>query len=152
MNSISREQQRQILIDTAQCIINRKNISTYSENMRELARIALGSLTSEAVVYQYRNFNSDFNDWDDWEDCDENTFGKYRMDEKCHTGTQTRILYTSPPEPVTSVDNDVRKIIDLLESGEWTENSASTVLGARLESEITRHVGSMMKQNGGKNQ
>ncbi|MTH45370.1 hypothetical protein [Intestinirhabdus alba] len=47
MTTITREQQKQILIDTATIIINRENTSEYSENLRELARIALASLTAK---------------------------------------------------------------------------------------------------------
>lgn len=49
MSTISREQQKQILIETASHVINRDNTSPYSENLRELARIALASLEAEAV-------------------------------------------------------------------------------------------------------
>ncbi|WP_233630752.1 hypothetical protein [Citrobacter amalonaticus] len=51
MNTITREQQKQILIDTANHVINRDNTSPYSENLRELARIALASLTAEPVSF-----------------------------------------------------------------------------------------------------
>ncbi|EKR2077913.1 TPA_asm: hypothetical protein G0D74_24265, partial [Salmonella enterica subsp. salamae] len=44
---ITREQQKQILIDTANHVISRDNTSPYSENLRELARIALASLEAE---------------------------------------------------------------------------------------------------------
>lgn len=50
MSTITREQQRQILIDTANHVINRENTSQYSENLRELARIALASLEAEVVA------------------------------------------------------------------------------------------------------
>ncbi len=51
MTTITREQQKQILIDTANHVISRDNTSPYSENLRELARIALASLTAEPVAY-----------------------------------------------------------------------------------------------------
>lgn len=51
MTTITREQQKQILIDTANHVISRDNTSPYSENLRELARIALASLTAEPVLY-----------------------------------------------------------------------------------------------------
>ncbi|ECH2623294.1 DUF550 domain-containing protein [Salmonella enterica] len=51
MTTITREQQKQILIDTANHVINRDNTSPYSENLRELASIALASLTAEPVRY-----------------------------------------------------------------------------------------------------
>ncbi|EBM2455894.1 hypothetical protein CB017_015825 [Salmonella enterica] len=49
MTAITREQQKQILIDTANHVISRDNTSPYSENLRELARIALASLDAEPV-------------------------------------------------------------------------------------------------------
>ncbi|EEW6402618.1 hypothetical protein U7Q95_003416 [Escherichia coli] len=49
MTTMNREEQKQVLIDTAKHIINRDNTSPYSENLRELARIALVSLEAEPV-------------------------------------------------------------------------------------------------------
>ncbi|EFJ5342706.1 DUF551 domain-containing protein [Escherichia coli] len=49
MTTMTREEQKQVLIDTANHIINRDNTSPYSENLRELARIALASLEAEPV-------------------------------------------------------------------------------------------------------
>ncbi|ENR4359561.1 hypothetical protein ACEVFK_001479 [Salmonella enterica] len=49
MTTITREQQKQILIDTANHVISRDNTSPYSENLRELARIALASLEAEPI-------------------------------------------------------------------------------------------------------
>lgn len=51
MTTITREQQKQILIDTANHVISRDNTSPYSENLRELARIAQASLEAEAVAW-----------------------------------------------------------------------------------------------------
>ncbi|EHZ3471568.1 hypothetical protein K5T82_004900, partial [Salmonella enterica] len=51
MTIITREQQKQILIDTANHVISRDNTSPYSENLRELARIALASLEAKSVVW-----------------------------------------------------------------------------------------------------
>ncbi|ECH2930819.1 hypothetical protein FOV05_22255 [Salmonella enterica] len=51
MTIITREQQKQILIDTANHVISRDNTSPYSENLRELARIALASLETKSVVW-----------------------------------------------------------------------------------------------------
>ncbi|EGO5488872.1 hypothetical protein IUN73_001198 [Salmonella enterica] len=55
MTTITREQQKQILIDTANHVISRDNTSPYSENLRELARIALAALEAdpEPVVPEY---------------------------------------------------------------------------------------------------
>lgn len=49
MTTITREQQKQILIDTANHVISCDNTSPYSENLRELARIALAQLIAEPV-------------------------------------------------------------------------------------------------------
>lgn len=49
-STITREQQRQILIDTAKHIIRREMTSPYSENLRELARIALAVIDSAPVI------------------------------------------------------------------------------------------------------
>lgn len=54
MTTITREQQKQILIDTANHVISRDNTSPYSENLRELARIALASLDAEPVRQPYK--------------------------------------------------------------------------------------------------
>ncbi|HGB3608308.1 TPA: dATP/dGTP pyrophosphohydrolase domain-containing protein [Salmonella enterica subsp. enterica serovar Eastbourne] len=51
MTTITREQQKQILIDTANHVISRDNTSPYSENLRELARIELASLEAEPAGY-----------------------------------------------------------------------------------------------------
>ncbi|EIE7356233.1 molecular chaperone DnaJ [Escherichia coli] len=53
MTTITREEQKQVLIDTANHVINRDNTSPYSENLRELARIALASLEAEPVSQTY---------------------------------------------------------------------------------------------------
>lgn len=51
MTTMNREEQKQVLIDTANHIINRDNTSPYSKNLRELARIALASLEAEPVAW-----------------------------------------------------------------------------------------------------
>lgn len=60
MTTITREQQKQILIDTANHVISRDNTSPYSENLRELARIALASLDAEPVGYFYADKPGDW--------------------------------------------------------------------------------------------
>lgn len=50
MATITKEQKKQILIDTANHIISRDDTSLYSENLRELARIALASLEAKPVA------------------------------------------------------------------------------------------------------
>ncbi|GLB77016.1 TPA: DUF551 domain-containing protein [Escherichia coli] len=49
MTTITRKEQKQVLIDTANHVINRDNTSPYSENLRELARIALASLEAKPI-------------------------------------------------------------------------------------------------------
>lgn len=51
-------------------------------------------------------------------------------------------LYRPAQPAQTGVDDDVRNIIGLLETNEWAEHCTETVLGSRLEAEITRLVGS----------
>ncbi len=53
MNAFTRKEQKQVLIDTANHVINRDNTSPYSENLRELARIALASLEAEPIGKDY---------------------------------------------------------------------------------------------------
>ncbi|MBE8633798.1 hypothetical protein [Salmonella enterica] len=87
--TITREQQKQILIDTANHVISRDNTSPYSENLRELARIALASLTAEPVLYAA-----------------EETLAYANMGEihlTCLSGPMGDAvipLYTAPPAPV----------------------------------------------------
>lgn len=50
-------------------------------------------------------------------------------------------LYRHAQPAQTGVDDDVRSIIGLLEANEWAEHCTETVLGSRLEAEITRLVG-----------
>ncbi|EPO0687750.1 DUF551 domain-containing protein [Escherichia coli] len=55
MTTMNREEQKQVLIDTANHVINRDNTSPYSGNLRELARIALASLAAvsdERAAYE----------------------------------------------------------------------------------------------------
>ncbi|EJC4927160.1 DUF551 domain-containing protein [Escherichia coli] len=55
MTTMNREEQKQVLIDTANHIIHRDNTSPYSENLRELARIALAALEVEPVAYIFKH-------------------------------------------------------------------------------------------------
>ncbi|EAA8413126.1 hypothetical protein EA500_17295 [Salmonella enterica] len=88
MTTITREQQKQILIDTANHVISRDNTSPYSENLRELARIALASLEAEPIGYM-------------------NCFtGRvFSLDEQPGADTDTAVyepVYAAPPAPVVS--------------------------------------------------
>ncbi|EBE4813426.1 hypothetical protein CKC90_21680 [Salmonella enterica] len=95
MTTITREQQKQILIDTANHVISRDNTSPYSENLRELARIALASLDAKPI-YQYQSgiYNDDNGETDwYWDDCDSGFYKQYAADRR-------RIVYTATPAPV----------------------------------------------------
>ncbi|EJB7649274.1 DUF550 domain-containing protein [Salmonella enterica] len=65
MTTFTREQQKQILIDTANHVISRDNTSPYSENLRELARIALASLTAEPVSSEREQIRREHAEWSD---------------------------------------------------------------------------------------
>ncbi|EFO5840848.1 molecular chaperone DnaJ [Salmonella enterica] len=127
MTTITREQQKQILIDTANHVISRDNTSPYSENLRELARIALASLNA-TPIYQVQYGQQ-------WRDVSKEVYEDHR-----DHGSSTRIVYAEPPASVTGIYDDVLNIIGLLENNEWAEHCTSTVLGSLLESEITRLV------------
>ncbi|ECG4940616.1 DUF551 domain-containing protein [Salmonella enterica subsp. enterica serovar Concord] len=129
MTTITREQQKQILIDTANHVISRDNTSPYSENLRELARIALASLEAEPIgafhiADQQVGGTSD-----------------YIKDGEWPIDNGVIDVYAVPPVQETGVYNDVFNIIGLLKKNEWAEHCTSTVLGSLLESEITRLVG-----------
>lgn len=126
MTTITREQQKQILIDTANHVISRDNTSPYSENLRELARIALASLESEPVAYIFKHPAGELF----WSLTDESNKGQ----------NDVMPVYTAPPASVTGIYDDILNIIGLLENNEWAEHCTSTVLGSLLESEITRLV------------
>lgn len=95
MTTITREQQKQILIDTANHVISRDNTSPYSENLRELARIALAALTAEPVAWKYRLVDINSGTGEHWKystQCITPTSGKTHCIESVP-------LYTAPPAP-----------------------------------------------------
>ncbi|AFM54423.1 EaA protein [Salmonella phage vB_SosS_Oslo] len=126
MTTITREQQKQILIDTANHVISRDNTSPYSENLRELARIALASLEAEPVAYIFKHPAGELF----WSLTDESNKGQ----------NDVMPVYAAQPVQETGVYKDMLNIIGLLEKNEWAEHCTSTVLGSLLESEITRLV------------
>ncbi|EBV4143717.1 DUF551 domain-containing protein [Salmonella enterica subsp. enterica serovar Benin] len=127
MTTITREQQKQILIDTANHVISRDNTSPYSENLRELARIALAALESEPVAYIFKHPAGELF----WSLTDESNKGQ----------NDVMPVYAAQPVQETGVYKDMLNIIGLLEKNEWAEHCTNTVLGSLLESEITRLVG-----------
>lgn len=135
MTTITREQQKQILIDTANHVISRDNTSPYSENLRELARIALAALTAEPVAWT---------DEQELKDVEKDGSGYlFTVNPITPNADPRRVikLYTVPPVQETGVYKDMLNIIGLLENNEWAEHCTSTVLGSLLESEIMRLVG-----------
>lgn len=145
MTIITREQQKQILIDTANHVISRDNTSPYSENLRELARIALASLDAKPVAYMSRQnakLREKFGTCDEW-DVHHQSVGADLPPIEIPESDDLEImpLYTAPPVQETGVYKDMLNIIGLLENNEWAEHCTSTVLGSLLESEITRLVG-----------
>lgn len=126
MTTITREQQKQILIDTANHVINRDYTSPYSENLRELARIALASLTAEPVAWKYRLVDINSGTGDHWKystQCITPTSGKTHCIESVP-------LYTAPPASV--VPEDLRRAFEAV---------------ARLNNEMYRWT-SRMSYNG----
>lgn len=110
MTTMTREEQKQVLIDTANHIINRNNTSPYSENLRELARIALASLEAEPVLYQSctrPTWNSGV-PWTEWKERSREGYeDDLRFtDTPDHAGwiNKCRKLYTTPPVPVIQAD------------------------------------------------
>ncbi|EHX9259410.1 DUF551 domain-containing protein [Salmonella enterica subsp. enterica] len=119
MTTITREQQKQILIDTANHVISRDNTSPYSENLRELARIALASLTAEPVLYAA-----------------EETLAYANMGEIHLTclsepmGDAVIPLYTAPPVPVVpeEIEPDSNNTYDYVDG--WNAFRAALLQGA----------------------
>ncbi|EBV0007193.1 hypothetical protein RYG48_001506 [Salmonella enterica] len=118
MTTITREQQKQILIDTANHVISRDNTSPYSENLRELARIALASLTAEPVLYAA-----------------EETLAYANMGEIHLTclsepmGDAVIPLYTAPPVPVVpeEIEPDSNNTYDYVDG--WNAFRAALLQG-----------------------
>lgn len=105
MTTITREQQKQILIDTANHVISRDNTSPYSENLRELARIALAALTAEPVAYNQvqRDIMKDII----VRKLGGNLLGDKLMMADIHAVTMALIqagFRTAPPSPVADAD------------------------------------------------
>lgn len=116
MTTMNREKQKQVLIDTANHIINRDNTSPYSENLRELARIALASLEAEPVAWVMA---------DDLRDNAIVSTPAYPCldDAKERTIGSLIALYAAPPVPVVPAalpenDDEDGHDIDYLESSE----------------------------------
>ncbi|MED9661608.1 hypothetical protein RCN41_00145, partial [Escherichia coli] len=82
--------------------------------IRELALIALASLEAEPVAYQYRLWDTEYDEWGEWEDCGECAFEGFVEEEKCQgAGVQTRKLYTVPQ--VSAVPDGLVKAVRFCE-------------------------------------
>ncbi len=98
---------------------------------KELARMALAAMDSEPVAYtDERNLGY----------IDRGRETAYLWG-KQNSESSDVALYRHAQPAQTGVDDDVRSIIGLLEANEWAEHCTETVLGSRLEAEITRLVG-----------
>lgn len=108
------------------------NVMLPAEEAEELARMALAAMDSEPVAtldVQSRR-------------PDGNKFALVFSSAAHKLPDDVYFLYRHAQPAQTGVDDDVRNIIGLLETNEWAEHCTETVLGSRLEAEITRLVGS----------
>ncbi len=114
MTTMNREEQKQVLIDTANHIIHRDNTSPYSENLRELARIALAALEVEPIGFRCRR-NDDLGDWSYVYHREPDDF------ERKHLVIEG--IYAAPPAPVplTEVQRAMLRDMDVEISAELEE-------------------------------
>ncbi|HFU8943158.1 TPA: hypothetical protein ACM39W_005567, partial [Escherichia coli] len=111
---MNREEQKQVLIDTANHIIHRDNTSPYSENLRELARIALAALEVEPIGFRCRR-NDNLGDWSYVYHREPDDF------ERKHLVIEG--IYAAPPAPVplTEVQRAMLRDMDVEISAELEE-------------------------------
>ncbi|OEI64684.1 hypothetical protein A9R56_23865 [Escherichia coli] len=114
MTTMNREEQKQVLIDTANHIIHRDNTSPYSENLRELARIALAALEVEPIRFRCRR-NDNIGDWSYVYHREPDDF------ERKHLVIEG--IYAAPPAPVplTEVQRAMLRDMDVEISAELEE-------------------------------
>ena len=114
MTTMNREEQKQVLIDTANHIIHRDNTSPYSENLRELARIALAALEVEPIGFRCRR-NDNLGDWSYVYHREPDDF------ERKHLVIEG--IYAAPPAPVplTEVQRAMLRDMDVEISAELEE-------------------------------
>ncbi|WP_338908086.1 DUF551 domain-containing protein [Escherichia coli] len=114
MATMNREEQKQVLIDTANHIIHRDNTSPYSENLRELARIALAALEVEPIGFRCRR-NDNLGDWSYVYHREPDDF------ERKHLVIEG--IYAAPPAPVplTEVQRAMLRDMDVEISAELEE-------------------------------
>lgn len=124
-STITRERLEQLADNNTICKVS------WDERI-ELAQIALAAMDSEPVAWIVHARTGD----------QLTTDGNYVANAEGILGLHSTPLYRHVQPAQTGVDDDVRNIIGLLETNEWAEHCTETVLGSRLEAEITRLVGS----------
>ncbi|EPA9931396.1 hypothetical protein RCM87_14690 [Escherichia marmotae] len=117
---------------------------------RRAYEIALALLAAEPVAYQYRLWDTEYDEWGEWEDCGECAFEGFVEEEKCQgAGVQTRKLYTVPQ--VSAVPDGLVKAVRFyeqvkhenppVETGAWKDavdwvlKEACLVAGIRIKGE-----------------
>lgn len=128
-STITRERLEQLADNNTICKVS------WDERI-ELAQIALAGMDSEPVAWT---------DEEELRDVSRVGFGEmFSVKPITPDADMNRVipLYRHAQPAQTGVDDDVRNIIGLLETNEWAEHCTETVLGSRLEAEITRLVGS----------
>ncbi|MGD2903711.1 DUF551 domain-containing protein, partial [Escherichia coli] len=121
MTTMNREEQKQVLIDTANHIIHRDNTSPYSENLRELARIALAALEVEPIGFRCRR-NDNLGDWSYVYHREPDDF------ERKHLVIEG--IYAAPPAPVSvpaamEIDDDFDSAFEHGKAVGWNAYRAS---------------------------
>ncbi|MEF4325185.1 DUF551 domain-containing protein [Escherichia coli] len=103
MTTITRKEQKQVLIDTANHVINRDNTSPYSENLKELARIALASLEAEPVAWKvtFTQIDREYNTFTGMYSNKAEVERWVRLHKACNFRADITPLYTAQPAPVT---------------------------------------------------
>ncbi|HBD4868578.1 TPA: DUF551 domain-containing protein [Escherichia coli] len=103
MTTITRKEQKQVLIDTANHVINRDNTSPYSENLKELARIALASLEAEPVAWKvtFTQIDREYNTFTGMYSDKAEVERWVRLHKACNFRADITPLYTAQPAPVT---------------------------------------------------
>ncbi|ELV8318576.1 DUF551 domain-containing protein [Escherichia coli] len=102
MTTITRKEQKQVLIDTANHVINRDNTSPYSENLKELARIALASLEAEPVAWKvtFTQIDREYNTFTGMYSDKAEVERWVRLHKACNFRADITPLYTAQPAPV----------------------------------------------------
>ncbi|APS33795.1 MULTISPECIES: hypothetical protein [Serratia] len=106
-------EQKIILIDTCNVMINREATSDHSENLREVAKIALSTLTANREaqpVYQYRMRNPYNGQVTDWETIKPEQVD-FILKETIAANVEFRII-AAPPAPAPAVQDEIDSFAD----------------------------------------